>query len=364
MATAQSTDGHVLVTGGAGFIGANLTAHLLGTTNRWVTVLDNLSRPGSEENLAWLQSQAQAGRFRFVRADVRGVPQVREAAHGACEIYHLVNHCSDAADSRGEFDVHVNGTLNVLDAARRSPLRPAVVYLSTAKVYEALASNLLRAEGSRFVPVERGFRGIPERAATRPETPYVCWKGLAEEQFLAYGRAHELPVIALRCDTVAGPRQFENAGHGWVAHLVYSILAEKPVTVYGSGLQVRDVLHVSDVVDALLAANDFRAVTAGSAYNIGGGPAHTASLLEMIALIERTCHRQAKVQHAAPVAGDRAFFMADASVFRAWTGWRAWRSIEQTVRDVAAFWNAMRGNVHAAATRSASVVDHRLQYAA
>ena len=346
MATSGNSNDHVLITGGAGFIGANLAAHLLAATNARVTVLDNLSRPGSDANLAWVQSQALAGRFRFVRADVRSVSAVREAASQAGEIYHLVNHCADTANSQSEFDVHVNGTLNVLDAARRSSLRPPVLYVSTAKVYEPMPSNMLKAEGSRFVPVEPGFRGIPERAATEADSPYVCWKGLADRQFLEYGRAHEVPVISLRCDTVAGPRQFENEGHGWVSHLVYSILADKPVTVYGSGLQVRDILHVSDVVNALLAARDFGPVIAGEAYNVGGGAAHTASVLEMIQWIERTCHRRVSVRHAAPRAGDRAFYMADASAFRRLTGWSPRRSLQHTIRDIAAFWHAMHGQVH------------------
>ena len=363
-AAAGSSGGHVVITGGAGFIGANLAARLLTATNARVTVLDNLSRPGSEANLAWLQSQAHAGRFRFLRADVRGVSAVRQAANGASEIYHLVNHCADTADSQSEFDVHVNGTLNVLDAARRSSLRPPVLYVSTAKVYEPMPSNMLRAEGARFVPIEPGFRGIPERATTQPDSPYVCWKGLADRQFLDYGRTHELPVIAVRCDTVAGPRQFENEGHGWVAHLMYSILADNPVTVYGSGLQVRDVLHVSDVINAILAARDFRAVTAGEAYNVGGGASHTASVLEMIQLIERTCHRHARVHHAAPRAGDRAFYMADASAFSTLTGWSPRRSLQQTIRDVAAFWNAMRGQVHVPLSHSKRIHHRGLQHAA
>jgi CDP-paratose 2-epimerase len=364
MAASANSGDHILITGGAGFIGANLAAHLLAATNARVTVLDNLSRPGSDNNLAWVQSQALAGRFRFVRADVRSVPVVREAATGACEIYHLVNHCGESAGSQSEFDVHVNGTLNVLDAARRSTLRPPVMYLSTAKVYEPMPSNMLRAEGSRFVPVEPGFNGIPERAATEADSPYLCWKGLADRQFLEYGRAHEVPVISLRCDTVAGPRQFENEGHGWVAHLVYSILADKPVTVYGSGLQVRDILHVSDVVNAILAARDFRGVTAGEAYNVGGGASHTASVLEMIQWIERTCHRRASVHHAAPRAGDRAFYMADASAFSTLTGWSPRRSLQQTIRDVAAFWNAMRGQVHVPLSHSKRIHHRGLQHAA
>jgi CDP-paratose 2-epimerase len=333
---------HVLITGGAGFIGTNLAADLLAGTDARITIFDNLSHPGTQRNLAWLRSQVQASRLRFLRGDVRSAVRILEAVRGVDEIYHLAAHCEGDAVSRAELDVNVTGTLNVLEAARCSDRRPMVFYVSTSKVYEPMGSDELKIEGQRYAPVIEVFKGISERAPANFQSPHNCSKGVADQYVLDYARFYNLPAVVLRADTIAGPRQFENRGHGWVAHLVSSVLAGYPITVYGSGLQVCDVLHVSDMVSALLAARDFRPVTAHHAYNIGGGPSHTSSVNEMITLIGHVCHRRPDVRYAPARPSDRPFYMADSSAFVAETGWRARRSLEQTVRDIAAFWHANR----------------------
>ena len=189
-------------------------------------------------------------------------------------------------------------------------------------------------------PIDPQFRGVSERTQANFTSPFICSKGAAYRYVLDYARFYDLPTVVLRPDTVAGPRQFENDRQGWVAHTVYSVLEGRPVTVDGSGLQVCDVLHVGDLVNALMAARDFRAVTAGNAYNIGGGASNTVSVNEMISLIERVCHRPARVRHSHQGLEGRLFYMADSSAFVANTGWLVRRSLVQTVRDVAAFWHA------------------------
>jgi CDP-paratose 2-epimerase len=331
---------HVLISGGSGFIGANLTAHLLAATDARITIFDNLSHPGAEANLAWLRSQARADRLRFLRGDVRNAVRVMEACRGVDEIYHLAATCEDDGESRASLDVNVTGTLNVLEAARCSERKPLVLYVSTSKVYKPMVSDALRTQGQRFVPATPGFKGISERAPANFQSPHICSRGAAERYVVDYARFYNLPTVVLRADTIAGPRQFENNGRGWVAHAVYSVLSGRAITVYGTGQQVCDVLHVADLVSALVAARDFRAVTSGNAYNVGGGASHAISVNEMIVLIERICHRSVRVHHAPSRPEDRLFYMADSSAFVADTGWVVRRSLEQTVRDVAAFWHA------------------------
>ncbi len=331
---------HVLITGGAGFIGANLAAHLLATTDARITIFDNLLQPGAELNLQWLRSQARATRLRFLRGDVRSAMRVVDAVRDVNEIYHLASRCEGSPQSREDFDTNMTGTLNVLEAARCSDRKPMVFYISTSKIYDAMSPDTLERSGERLQPIDPRFQGISERTPASFALPNICARGAADHQVMDYACFYNLPTVVLRADTVAGPRLFETGGHGWVARLVYSILAGCPVTVHGSGLQVREVLHVSDVVSALGAARDFRAVTSGNVYNIGGGASHTVSVNEMIALIERVCHRQARVHHAPARAEDRLFYMADGSAFASTTGWVAQRTLEQTVRDIAAFWHA------------------------
>jgi CDP-paratose 2-epimerase len=354
---------HVLITGGAGFIGANLAAHLLATTDARITIFDNLSHPGAEFNLGWLRSQAQGARLRFLRGDVRSAVRVTEAVRNVDEIYHLASRCTGTAESHENYDVNVAGTLDVLEAARRSERKPMVFYVSTSKVYNSMGADALRAEGQRLTPIDPRFRGISERAPANFSSPYICSKGAADRYVVDYARFYNLRTVVLRPDTVAGPRQFENDGHGWVAHLVYSVLGGEPITVYGSGRQVCDVLHVADMVTALTAARDFGAITSGNVYNIGGGRSHGVSVNEMIGLIERVCHRSARVEYAAARPADRLFYMADSSAFMADTGWMVRRSLEQTVREIAAFWHASQARVMHSRPRS-TAPGHSYRHAA
>ncbi len=330
----------VLITGGVGFIGANLAAHLLATTDARITLFDNLSHPGAELNLAWLRTQAHEGRMTFVRGDVRSAERVIEAADHADEIYHLAARCDGGPESQSDYDVNVTGTLNVLEAARCSPRKPPVVYVSTAKVYGSLRSVEVLPDRTRLRPVDKGFPGFSERTPVEYQSPYTCSKAAAERYVLDYARFYGLPAVVLRPDTVAGPRQFENEGRGWVSHFVYSILAGHPITVYGNGLQVSDVLHVADLVEAMVSARAYIRLTSGNPYNVGGGMARAISVIEMIGLIERVCYRNALVHHEPSRPGDREFYVADTSAFATATGWRARFSIEQAVREIAAFWHA------------------------
>src|SRR5579862_10061892 len=138
---------HVLITGGAGFIGTNLAAHFLAHTDAAVTIFDNLSRRGVELNLAWLKTLDGSRRLRFIKGDVRNAPRITEAAQSADEIYHLAAPSAGPdllAEPRLDFDVNVTGTVNVLEAARRSGRRPTVLFGSTGKVYGELDSIPVR----------------------------------------------------------------------------------------------------------------------------------------------------------------------------------------------------------------------------
>lgn len=330
----------ILITGGAGFIGSNLAAHLIATTDARVVILDNLSLPAAASNLDWLRLQAGVRRLTFMREDVRNAAALIRAANEADQIYHLAAHCEGGSESRDEFDVNVTGTLNLLEAARYSPRRPSVVYVSTSRDYGELRGLRVQPHGSCYQSVEAGFRGVNEHAPVNLPSPHDCSRETAERHVLDYARLYNLPAVALRVDTVAGPRQFERRGRGWVSHFVYSILAGRAVTVHGSGLQVHDVLDVADLVEAMVAAEAYLGVTRGQVYNVGGGKGHAVSINKMIGLIETICHRQAIVRREPARSGDRPFYYADTSAFEAATGWRIRRSLEQTVRSVAAFWHS------------------------
>ncbi len=336
---------HVLITGGAGFIGTNLAAHLLAATDSRVIIFDNLSRSGVELNLAWLRTLAGSHRLRFVRGDVRDAHRITEAARWADEIIHLAAPSAGPdllAEPRLDFDVNVTGTINVLEAARRWGRRPAVLFASTGKVYGALDSIPLKPAATRLEPAAPGFRGVSEATPVDYHCPYACTKSVADQYVRDYARHYDLPTVVFRLGCIAGPGQFGNQGQGWVAHFVYSVLAGRPITVYGDGLQVRDVLHVTDLVSAVNAARAYVPVVAGKAFNIGGGPSRSVSVNDMIALIQQVCHKEVQSGYAAARPGDQAFYVSDNTRFSNQTGWVPRRSLEQTVRDISAFWHANR----------------------
>lgn len=337
---ARHIAGNVLITGGAGFIGANLAAHLLAFTDRSITLFDNLSLPGSDRNVTWLESQAAPGRMKLIHGDVRDRQAVRAAAENADEIYHLACRCGLPADARADYDVNATGTLNVLDAARAFGRNPFFLYLSTSKVYTRLHDLPFRREVDHFSSADPNFRGIPETARADCYDPFTCSRGAADVYVRDYARLYGLPTVVLRLDTAAGPRQFANQQHGWVAHLVNSTLSGQPVRVYGTGFQVHDVLHVADVVQAMIAARAYSGVTAGKVYNIGGGPTRAVSVNQVLDMIQRLCYRAPQIQREPRRPGDAPYFAADSEPFRVDTGWMPRRSLAQTVRDVIAFWHA------------------------
>jgi CDP-paratose 2-epimerase len=343
--TADRDSRHILITGGAGFIGTNLAAHLLGRTDSRITIFDNLSRRGVELNLAWLKTLDGSRRLRFVRGDVRNAPRVIEAARTADEIYHLAAPFAGPellADPRLDFDVNVTGTLNVLEAARQNGRRPIVLFASTGKVYGALDSIPVRQEATHLQAADPAFRGVSELTPIDFHCSYACTKSVADQYVRDYARLYNLPTVVFRAGCIAGPGQFGNQGQGWVAHFVYSVLSGHPVTVYGDGLQVRDVLHVEDLINAMQAARAYIEITAGKAFNVGGGMTRALAVNEMLGLIEQICHLPVKCAYEAARPGDQLFYVSDNSRLSNQTGWSPRRSLEQTVRDIAAFWNANR----------------------
>ncbi|MCS6963437.1 NAD-dependent epimerase/dehydratase family protein [Thermoflexus sp.] len=267
-----------LITGGAGFIGSNLADAL--ASEGWVVwIFDLLARPGVERNLAWLQDR-HGGRIRFVRGDLRDFPAVAEVVRQAEVIFHLaaqVAVTTSLIDPRTDFEINALGTLNVLEAARQARHRPIILYTSTNKVYGAMEEVPVVEEATRYRYADRPF-GIDERQPLDFHSPYGCSKGAADQYVRDYARIYGLPTVVFRMSCIYGPRQFGTEDQGWVAHFVISAMTGRPITIYGDGKQVRDLLFVTDLIAAMRAAVERIHRTAGQVYNIGGGPENTLSV--------------------------------------------------------------------------------------
>lgn len=333
----------VLVTGGAGFIGSNLAVRLLAEPNTRVRILDNLARTGVAHNAAWLRSLPESSRLQWIEGDVRDAATVRRAVDGVAEIYHLaaqVAVTTSVDDPATDFEVNAAGTFNVLDAARRSRLKPFLLFTSTNKVYGSLDTIPVAVEGTRYCVQQPGFNGVTESAPLDFHSPYGCSKGSADQYVRDYARIYDLPTVVFRMSCIAGPRQFGNEDQGWVAHFLYSVLAGKPVTIYGDGYQVRDILHVHDLVDAMLAARDALPRTRGEVYNLGGGMGRAASVLEMLRAIERMTGETLRLNYSDVRPGDQPLYIADTSKLQHDTGWSPRRSLDDTLQSIHAFWQA------------------------
>jgi CDP-paratose 2-epimerase len=318
-------DGPVVITGGAGFIGSNL-AHRYLCAGAAVTVLDNLSRPGVDRNIAWLRER-HGSLLRFEAGDIRDTALVSRMVSPASRVVHLaaqVAMTTSVADPVADFEVNALGTLNVLEALRRMEQPPPLLFTSTNKVYGCLEDVDLQHVGRRYEPVDSMLRehGIDEGRGLDFHSPYGCSKGAADQYVLDYCRTYGLPAVVFRMSCIYGPHQFGTEDQGWVAHFLIRAMAGTPITLYGSGHQVRDVLFVDDLVDAMDAAFASIDAVRGRAFNIGGGPAHTASLVEVIDAIGDLLGRAPDVQHGPWRTGDQRYYVSDTSRFSALTGWR------------------------------------------
>jgi CDP-paratose 2-epimerase len=330
----------VLITGGAGFIGSNLAKRLLADPGTRVRVFDNLARQGVEHNVVWLRSLASSNRLEIVEGDVRNARAVRHAVHGVTDIFHLaaqVAVTSSVEDPAMDFDVNARGTLNVLEAARTNGKKPFVLFTSTNKVYGSLKRWRVEVDGTHYRAAQSSFRGVAESEPLDFHSPYGCSKGAADQYVRDYARIYDLPTVVFRMSCIAGPRQFGNEDQGWVAHFLYSVLAGQSITVYGDGYQVRDVLHVQDLIDGMLAVRSAAGQTRGQVYNLGGGLERALSVIEMLKRIERKLKRPLKLDYSDVRPGDQPLYIADTRKLEADTGWKPRRSLGEILDGIYEF---------------------------
>jgi CDP-paratose 2-epimerase len=305
----------VLITGGAGFIGCNI-ANALAEQGHEILVYDSLSRPGVERNLAWIEERHQ-GQITSIVADIRDEDELARAVREAKAVFHMaaqVAVTTSMVDPREDFEVNLKGTVNLLDALRLKGQGTPVIFASTNKVYGDLADIDFRFEGQRYVPQNRDVAeyGISESRPLDFHTPYGCSKGAADQYVLDYSRSFGIPAAVIRMSCIYGVRQMGTEDQGWVAHFLIQALQGRPITLYGDGCQVRDILDVSNAVEAYLSAWRNIDRISGRAFNLGGGPDNAVSLRELIGHIAGLIGREVDVGFEDWRAGDQRYFVADA----------------------------------------------------
>jgi CDP-paratose 2-epimerase len=314
-----------LITGGAGFVGSNLAGRLLDDGEQ-VRILDDLSRPGVEENLRWLERR-HGSQLQVEIGDLRDASMVRRAVLDVDHVFHLaaqVAVTTSLVEPMDDAAVNLQGTLNLLEAARGMSRPPSVLFTSTNKVYGALPDVPVEERGGRCAPVdpELAAHGISERRGLAFCTPYGCSKGAADQYVLDYAHSYGLATVVFRMSCIYGPHQFGTEDQGWVAHFLITALQGEPLTVYGTGHQVRDILFADDLVEAMLLARGSIDALAGRPFNIGGGPGSAVSLLQVVDEIERLTGEPLALAHEEWRTGDQRWYVSDTRAFQEATGWR------------------------------------------
>ena len=312
----------VLVLGGAGFIGSHLADAFVRTGSQ-VTIYDNFSRPGALANSRWLRTE-HGQRVRILKGDIRrSHGRLRRLVDGADLVIHnaaQVAVTTSVSDPRTDFDINAAGTFEVLEAIRASRRRPALVFSSTNKVYGELTGLETKALARRYA-LTGAPQGVAETCPLDFHSPYGCSKGAADQYVRDYARIYGLRTVVFRKSCIYGPRQFGVEDQGWVAWFTIAAVRSLPITIYGDGKQVRDILYVEDLVRAYRAACRRIDEVAGQVFNIGGGAAYTLSLLELLDMLGELTGRPVPVRYDAWRPGDQAIYVSDVRKAGRQLGW-------------------------------------------
>ncbi|MBL8055872.1 MAG: GDP-mannose 4,6-dehydratase [Anaerolineales bacterium] len=311
----------ILITGGAGFIGCNLAAHFT-RLGHAVTIFDNFSRRGAEANLAWLQASAPAPAV--IRGDVRDAAAIAAAARGQQAIFHLAGQVAvttSVNDPRADFEANALGTFNTLEAARAAGTQPIFIYTSTNKVYGGMEAAQIVERDGRYTFADLPL-GVPETWPLDFHSPYGCSKGAGDQYVRDYHRIYGLPTVVFRQSAIYGPRQFGVEDQGWLAYFAICAALGKPLTIYGDGRQVRDLLYVDDLARAFELAVQHIDRAAGQVYNLGGGPERSLSIwTETRPLLEALAGRPLSVAYGDWRPGDQRVYLSDIRKAKAALGW-------------------------------------------
>ncbi len=321
-----------LITGAAGFIGTNAALHL-GGEGEEVVAVDNFHRPGSRENARVLEERlglvVEPLEIRYREEVFRFWQKHRDVE----VVLHLAAQSSLVASLKDpvyDFETNALGTLNVLEATRHLAPGARVIYASTNKVYGDL-SHLRYGETETRYTLPDYPQGLPETLPLSFQGGYSCSKEAADQYVLDYARAFGLKTVSLRQSSVYGGHQRAREDHGWVAYFVRMAVEKKPFRIFGNGKQVRDLLHVDDLLRLyrIIARLPDRSPVFGQAFNVGGGPERSLSLLELFHLLRSRYGHTLRYRSEPPRPADQRVFVADCRRLAALTGWQPRVGLEE-----------------------------------
>ncbi len=325
----------IFITGGAGFIGSNSAHHFL-KQGHSVLIYDNLTRKGGPANLEWLRAQ-HGDKVEVIQADIRDYGALCQAITEADVVLHLASQVAvttSVKNPREDFEINALGTFNVLEAVRNFAPDTAVLYSSTNKVYGGM-------EEVEIIEKEDCYAyanfpdGIPETYPLDFHSPYGCSKGAGDQYVLDYARIYGLKTLVLRQSCIYGRRQFGVEDQGWVAHFVIATVMNRPLSIYGDGKQVRDLLHVDDLIRAYELGIQKIDTLSGEAINLGGGPQNVLSIWTQFGpMLEKFAGHPIDIQRGDWRPGDQRVFVADIRKAEEKLGWQPQISLHEGIWDL------------------------------
>ncbi|MBD3229420.1 MAG: NAD-dependent epimerase/dehydratase family protein [Candidatus Lokiarchaeota archaeon] len=316
---------NILVTGGCGFIGSNLVDFLIKDNKKNnILIIDDIKRDGAKLNKRWLENlYGERKNFRIVIKDIKNNNDIKSFFKDQEMIFHIAGQVAvttSVKDPVMDFKINAGGTLNILEAARKSNTNPVILFTSTNKVYGNLNQYQIKLKDKKY-DFKDLTGGVNESTPLDFHSPYGCSKGAADSYMKDYYRIYGLKTILFRMSCIYGPRQFGNEDQGWVAHFIISSILDKALTIFGDGKQVRDILFIDDLVKAMLQATDNINKTKGKVYNIGGGPKNVISLLELLELLEKHLNKKINVSYEDWRPGDQKVYYSNIDKAKEDFGW-------------------------------------------
>ena len=313
---------NLFITGGAGFIGVHTASYYLSKDDK-VTIFDNFSRKGTKENVTWLQKKYGKTKLKVIEGDIRHFSVLKRSIPGHDVVIHLAGQVAvttSVANPREDFEINALGTFNVLEAVRLHTPDSILLFASTNKVYGGMEEIKIIKGDNRYKYRDLPD-GIPETQNLDFHSPYGNSKGAADQYVRDYQRIYGLKTVVFRQSCIYGTHQFGIEDQGWVSWFTIAAVLGKPITVYGDGMQVRDVLFVEDLVKAYDLAIQRIKVAGGQIYNTGGGPKFTLSLLELLNLLEKKLGKKIPFTFADWRPGDQPVYISNIAKIKKYLGW-------------------------------------------
>jgi len=322
----------ILVVGGAGFVGSNIANYYL-EQGKEVVIFDNFSRKGSKKNAEWLKRNPNAA---IIKGDVTRNEPIKNVIPDMDAVFHMaaqVAVTSSVENPRKDFKVNALGTFNVLEDIRKYGSNPALLFASTNKVYGNMEDVIIAEQEKKYAYKELQF-GISESRHLDFHSPYGCSKGAADQYVRDYQRIYGMNNVIFRKSCIYGNRQFGTEDQGWVAWFALASLTGRPITVYGDGKQVRDVLYIDDLVRAYDTAAQNAKRIRGQIYNIGGGPSNTLSILQLIEILERKLGKKISFSLSGWRPGDQKVCIMDIRKAKNDFGWEPRIGVEEGINKL------------------------------